>query len=204
MCPKENLNLLRSKQYLNLIPSLNIYFVDIYFLQIVNDVKLKKNNVPRVNYYKCSYYGVLFCCKQVAVLNVVIWNFKSESLLHFQELCQCRPGEGNCSCCKECMLCLGTLWDECCDCVGKLMLCFLIFPITESLTLRDFKQYKCILCAQTRVCIRYCRCIEHHCICLYRIVFTYICVCIFIEKVWEECEIRVEEQVEVFFFTLYF
>ncbi|NWW75101.1 TWSG1 protein, partial [Climacteris rufus] len=35
-----------------------------------------------------------------------------------QELCQCRPGEGNCSCCKECMLCLGTLWDECCDCVG--------------------------------------------------------------------------------------
>uniref|UniRef100_A0A8D0E5B1 Twisted gastrulation BMP signaling modulator 1 n=1 Tax=Salvator merianae TaxID=96440 RepID=A0A8D0E5B1_SALMN len=35
-----------------------------------------------------------------------------------QELCQCRPSEGNCSCCKECMLCLGTLWDECCDCVG--------------------------------------------------------------------------------------
>ncbi|XP_015262087.1 PREDICTED: twisted gastrulation protein homolog 1 isoform X2 [Gekko japonicus] len=35
-----------------------------------------------------------------------------------QELCQCRPGEGNCSCCKECMLCLGALWDECCDCVG--------------------------------------------------------------------------------------
>ncbi|XP_028606113.2 twisted gastrulation protein homolog 1 isoform X1 [Podarcis muralis] len=35
-----------------------------------------------------------------------------------QELCQCRPVEGNCSCCKECMLCLGTLWDECCDCVG--------------------------------------------------------------------------------------
>ncbi|XP_075069396.1 twisted gastrulation protein homolog 1 isoform X1 [Mixophyes fleayi] len=35
-----------------------------------------------------------------------------------QELCQCRPTDGNCSCCKECMLCLGTLWDECCDCVG--------------------------------------------------------------------------------------
>ncbi|XP_038666383.1 twisted gastrulation protein homolog 1-A [Scyliorhinus canicula] len=34
------------------------------------------------------------------------------------ELCQCRPIDGNCSCCKECMLCLGTLWDECCDCVG--------------------------------------------------------------------------------------
>lgn len=41
------------------------------------------------------------------------------SVCWFQELCQCRPGEGNCSCCKECMLCLGTLWDECCDCVGK-------------------------------------------------------------------------------------
>nr|KAF6472822.1 twisted gastrulation BMP signaling modulator 1 [Molossus molossus] len=38
-----------------------------------------------------------------------------------QELCQCRPGEGNCSCCKECMLCLGTLWDECCDCVDALL-----------------------------------------------------------------------------------
>uniref|UniRef100_A0A8C5QFJ7 Twisted gastrulation BMP signaling modulator 1 n=1 Tax=Leptobrachium leishanense TaxID=445787 RepID=A0A8C5QFJ7_9ANUR len=37
---------------------------------------------------------------------------------HSQELCQCRPIDGNCSCCKECMLCLGTLWDECCDCVG--------------------------------------------------------------------------------------
>ncbi|XP_062848151.1 twisted gastrulation protein homolog 1-A-like [Trichomycterus rosablanca] len=35
-----------------------------------------------------------------------------------QELCQCRPSDGNCSCCKECMLCLGTLWEECCDCVG--------------------------------------------------------------------------------------
>lgn len=35
-----------------------------------------------------------------------------------QELCQCRPSEGNCSCCKECMLCLGSLWEECCDCVG--------------------------------------------------------------------------------------
>ncbi|XP_055008169.1 twisted gastrulation protein homolog 1-A [Boleophthalmus pectinirostris] len=35
-----------------------------------------------------------------------------------QELCQCRPSDGNCSCCKECMLCLGHLWEECCDCVG--------------------------------------------------------------------------------------
>ncbi|XP_063453253.1 twisted gastrulation protein homolog 1 isoform X1 [Pan paniscus] len=39
-----------------------------------------------------------------------------------QELCQCRPGEGNCSCCKECMLCLGALWDECCDCVDGISL----------------------------------------------------------------------------------
>lgn len=36
-----------------------------------------------------------------------------------QELCQCRPSDGNCSCCKECMLCLGNLWEECCDCVGE-------------------------------------------------------------------------------------
>ncbi|KAK7807922.1 hypothetical protein U0070_000885, partial [Myodes glareolus] len=42
-----------------------------------------------------------------------IWN-----LSYLQELCQCRPGEGSCPCCKECMLCLGALWDECCDCVG--------------------------------------------------------------------------------------
>ncbi|XP_066514576.1 twisted gastrulation protein homolog 1-A-like isoform X1 [Hoplias malabaricus] len=35
-----------------------------------------------------------------------------------QGLCQCQPSEGNCSCCKECMLCLSTLWEECCDCVG--------------------------------------------------------------------------------------
>ncbi|XP_016111238.1 twisted gastrulation protein homolog 1-A isoform X1 [Sinocyclocheilus grahami] len=35
-----------------------------------------------------------------------------------QGLCQCRPSEGNCSCCKECMLCLSSLWEECCDCVG--------------------------------------------------------------------------------------
>ncbi|KAM9323668.1 twisted gastrulation protein homolog 1-A [Pholidichthys leucotaenia] len=35
-----------------------------------------------------------------------------------QELCQCHPSDGNCSCCKECMLCLGNLWEECCDCVG--------------------------------------------------------------------------------------
>ncbi|XP_028831637.1 twisted gastrulation protein homolog 1-A [Denticeps clupeoides] len=35
-----------------------------------------------------------------------------------QKLCTCRPVEGNCSCCKECMMCLGSLWEECCDCVG--------------------------------------------------------------------------------------
>ncbi|XP_059391511.1 twisted gastrulation protein homolog 1-B isoform X2 [Carassius carassius] len=35
-----------------------------------------------------------------------------------QELCQCRPSDGNCSCCKECLMCLGSLWEECCDCVG--------------------------------------------------------------------------------------
>ncbi|KAK1790908.1 hypothetical protein P4O66_014746, partial [Electrophorus voltai] len=34
-------------------------------------------------------------------------------------LCQCRPSDGNCSCCKECMLCLSTLWEDCCACVGE-------------------------------------------------------------------------------------
>nr|KAF6424156.1 twisted gastrulation BMP signaling modulator 1 [Rousettus aegyptiacus] len=55
-----------------------------------------------------------------------------------QELCQCRPGEGNCSCCKECMLCLGTLWDECCDCVGKLT-CSKVFNISYHKVL-EFKR----------------------------------------------------------------
>uniref|UniRef100_A0A8C9Q909 Twisted gastrulation BMP signaling modulator 1 n=1 Tax=Spermophilus dauricus TaxID=99837 RepID=A0A8C9Q909_SPEDA len=56
--------------------------------------------------------GSLSCNKALCASDV------SKCLI--QELCQCRPGEGNCSCCKECMLCLGALWDECCDCVGKL------------------------------------------------------------------------------------
>ncbi|XP_006012404.1 twisted gastrulation protein homolog 1-A-like [Latimeria chalumnae] len=35
-----------------------------------------------------------------------------------QELCQCQVNEAGCPCCRECMLCLATLWDQCCDCVG--------------------------------------------------------------------------------------
>uniref|UniRef100_A0A671L9L6 Twisted gastrulation protein homolog 1-A-like n=1 Tax=Sinocyclocheilus anshuiensis TaxID=1608454 RepID=A0A671L9L6_9TELE len=38
----------------------------------------------------------------------------SKCLLQCVCLCEC----GNCSCCKECMLCLSSLWEECCDCVG--------------------------------------------------------------------------------------
>uniref|UniRef100_A0A670JB04 Tsg N-terminal domain-containing protein n=1 Tax=Podarcis muralis TaxID=64176 RepID=A0A670JB04_PODMU len=74
---------------------------------------------------KCIYYvakqltaDLLFfwipssmCCN-----NALCTSDVSKCLI--QELCQCRPVEGNCSCCKERMLCLGTLWDECCDCVG--------------------------------------------------------------------------------------
>uniref|UniRef100_A0ABI7W9Y9 Twisted gastrulation BMP signaling modulator 1 n=1 Tax=Felis catus TaxID=9685 RepID=A0ABI7W9Y9_FELCA len=56
----------------------------------------------------------LFKIPSLASTNMCWWHQKASDL----ELCQCRPGEGNCSCCKECMLCLGTLWDECCDCVG--------------------------------------------------------------------------------------
>uniref|UniRef100_A0A8C1L4Y2 Tsg N-terminal domain-containing protein n=1 Tax=Cyprinus carpio TaxID=7962 RepID=A0A8C1L4Y2_CYPCA len=25
----------------------------------------------------------------------------------------------NCSCCKECVMCVCSLWEQCCDCVGK-------------------------------------------------------------------------------------
>uniref|UniRef100_UPI00358ED410 twisted gastrulation protein homolog 1 isoform X1 n=2 Tax=Myxine glutinosa TaxID=7769 RepID=UPI00358ED410 len=35
-----------------------------------------------------------------------------------QELCHCKPSSGNCTCCKQCMLCLADLWIKCCDCVG--------------------------------------------------------------------------------------
>ncbi|XP_078391148.1 twisted gastrulation protein homolog 1-like [Cetorhinus maximus] len=35
-----------------------------------------------------------------------------------QELCQCQPVGSDCPCCRECMLCLGVLWDQCCGCIG--------------------------------------------------------------------------------------
>ncbi|KAM4809891.1 twisted gastrulation protein homolog 1-B-like [Rhinophrynus dorsalis] len=35
-----------------------------------------------------------------------------------QELCQCHVKGGTCPCCHECMLCLGNVWEQCCDCVG--------------------------------------------------------------------------------------
>ncbi|XP_043914279.1 twisted gastrulation protein homolog 1-like [Protopterus annectens] len=35
-----------------------------------------------------------------------------------QELCQCQVTEAGCSCCRECMLCLGPLWEQCCKCTG--------------------------------------------------------------------------------------
>uniref|UniRef100_A0A8C6YL04 Twisted gastrulation BMP signaling modulator 1 n=1 Tax=Nothoprocta perdicaria TaxID=30464 RepID=A0A8C6YL04_NOTPE len=59
---------------------------------------------------------LLIICPSAACNKALCASDVSKCLI--QELCQCRPGEGNCSCCKECMLCLGTLWDECCDCVG--------------------------------------------------------------------------------------
>uniref|UniRef100_A0A8C4PZH2 Twisted gastrulation BMP signaling modulator 1a n=1 Tax=Eptatretus burgeri TaxID=7764 RepID=A0A8C4PZH2_EPTBU len=31
------------------------------------------------------------------------------------ELCHCKPSSGNCTCCKQCMLCLSDLWIKCCD-----------------------------------------------------------------------------------------
>ncbi|XP_068093275.1 twisted gastrulation protein homolog 1 [Hyperolius riggenbachi] len=61
--------------------------------------------------FVCSMFMPIQCCNEALCASVV-----SKCLL--QELCQCSLLNGNCSCCKECVLCLGTLWDECCDCVG--------------------------------------------------------------------------------------
>lgn len=62
-----------------------------------------------------------WCCGSVMMICLLM------HLRVLQELCQCRPSDGNCSCCKECMLCLGNLWEECCDCVGECtdFFCFL-------------------------------------------------------------------------------
>uniref|UniRef100_A0A3Q2Q989 Twisted gastrulation BMP signaling modulator 1a n=1 Tax=Fundulus heteroclitus TaxID=8078 RepID=A0A3Q2Q989_FUNHE len=59
----------------------------------------------------------LFLASFSLLASVKLTCFSSTSIC-FCELCQCRPSDGNCSCCKDCMLCLGNLWEECCDCVG--------------------------------------------------------------------------------------
>uniref|UniRef100_A0A3Q3JSL4 Twisted gastrulation BMP signaling modulator 1 n=1 Tax=Monopterus albus TaxID=43700 RepID=A0A3Q3JSL4_MONAL len=60
---------------------------------------------------------VLCCWMFAEVLLIILPSFFKKQHEKFT-LCQCRPSDGNCSCCKECMLCLGNLWEECCDCVG--------------------------------------------------------------------------------------
>ncbi|KAE8598376.1 hypothetical protein XENTR_v10016807 [Xenopus tropicalis] len=68
--------------------------------------------IPAAALLLCSLWILpVRCCNKALCASDV-----SKCLL--QELCHCRPMDGNCSCCKECMLCLGTLWDECCDCVN--------------------------------------------------------------------------------------
>lgn len=53
---------------------------------------------------------------------------------------------------------------------------FLVFLITESLTLRHFREYKCILCVETTVCI------EHMLLHLLVLNNTYIFVYFFNRK----------------------
>ncbi|KAE8633458.1 hypothetical protein XENTR_v10001887 [Xenopus tropicalis] len=59
----------------------------------------------------CSAFSLVTGCNKALCASDV-----SKCLL--QELCQCQVKEGNCSCCPECLLCMGSLWDQCCDCVG--------------------------------------------------------------------------------------
>ncbi|CAM9483377.1 unnamed protein product [Lampetra planeri] len=64
----------------------------------------------------CSLLLLLLPSPAMACNKVLCASDVSKCLL--QELCQCKPALGNCSCCRECMLCLSTMWDDCCDCVG--------------------------------------------------------------------------------------
>ncbi|KAM4709926.1 twisted gastrulation protein homolog 1-A-like [Discoglossus pictus] len=58
----------------------------------------------------CAISSAIGCNKALCASDV------SKCLL--QELCQCHVKGGSCPCCQECMLCLDTLWEQCCDCVG--------------------------------------------------------------------------------------
>ncbi|XP_069830152.1 twisted gastrulation protein homolog 1-A-like [Dendropsophus ebraccatus] len=69
-------------------------------------------SIPAIAVMLCLTWIVpVQCCNKALCASDV-----SKCLL--QDLCHCRPADGKCLCCKECMMCLGTLWDECCDCVG--------------------------------------------------------------------------------------
>ncbi|XP_053324127.1 twisted gastrulation protein homolog 1-A-like [Spea bombifrons] len=60
------------------------------------------------------------CCSVISTVNgcnkALCASDVSKCLL--QELCQCQMKDGNCPCCQDCALCLDSLWEQCCDCVG--------------------------------------------------------------------------------------
>uniref|UniRef100_A0A8C5PJJ6 Twisted gastrulation n=1 Tax=Leptobrachium leishanense TaxID=445787 RepID=A0A8C5PJJ6_9ANUR len=59
----------------------------------------------------CSIISTTTACNKALCASDV-----SKCLL--QELCQCQIKDGSCPCCQECSLCLGSVWEQCCDCVG--------------------------------------------------------------------------------------
>lgn len=56
------------------------------------------------------FYGTVESCNEVVCASIV-----SKCML--TQSCKCELK--NCSCCKECLKCLGKNYEECCSCVGK-------------------------------------------------------------------------------------
>ena len=96
---------------------------------------MKWKTTSTVQYYP-TYYGNRSVDWYVPVLLMLV----CVSVCVLQELCQCRPTDGNCSCCKECMLCLGNLWEECCDCVGECSVLQLTAELSQHI-IQDFHRF---------------------------------------------------------------
>ncbi|XP_072271189.1 twisted gastrulation protein homolog 1-A-like isoform X1 [Pyxicephalus adspersus] len=59
----------------------------------------------------CCLIASVTGCNKALCASVV-----SKCLL--QELCQCSMKGDDCPCCQDCTMCLGSLWEQCCSCVG--------------------------------------------------------------------------------------
>lgn len=51
-----------------------------------------------------------------------------------QKKCYCNPKK-DCSCCKECAVCLGKYYKHCCDCVGE---CFVFIPFGLAIIILEY------------------------------------------------------------------